>query len=224
MTTLREVSLRCPVCATWFQAAAMDQTSGCARTSTDFHRRIDGAEPVAYEVDLCTACGFAGPRDDFASDPVSATSAAALEAREATTSTVANVTASEKYEAAAARAERRGEGRGTIAELLLRAAWCCVHEQDAEAERFFRRGAAREYESALSRYDDVPRAQRAELTYLVGELWRRVGDGVRARVWLERVAEEVVDEKAQHWLVRLAEQQRETPREWMTTGEYRAAA
>src|SRR5215207_8974590 len=80
MTTVREIALRCPVCATWFQSAAMDQASGYARTSTDFHRRIDGAEPVAYEVDLCTACGYAGPRDDFASDEMTATSAAALEA------------------------------------------------------------------------------------------------------------------------------------------------
>jgi len=223
MTTVREIALRCPVCATWFQSAAMDQASGYARTSTDFHRRIDGAEPVAYEVDLCTACGFAGPRDDFASDPVSATSAAALEAREATTSTVANVTASEKYEAAAARAASSGEGRGIVADLLLRAAWCCVHERDPEAERFFRRGAARAYELALAQYDDVPRSKRAEVTYLVGELWRRVGDDVRAREWLERVAEEVVDEEAQDWLVRLAAQQRDKPREWMVAGESQSA-
>jgi len=54
--------------------------------------------------------------------------------------------------------------------LLLRAAWCCVAEQDAEAERFFRRKAARAFESALARYDDVRRDRRAEVSYLVGEL------------------------------------------------------
>ena len=83
---------------------------------------------------------------------------------------------SEKYEAAAKVAEWQGTEPRHVADLLLRAAWCCVDEGDIEAERFFRRKAAWKFEEALERFDGVARDERAVLTYLVGELWRRVGD------------------------------------------------
>ena len=89
------------------------------------------------------------------------------------------VLGSEKYEAAAKVAEWQALEPRHVADLLLRAAWCCVDEGDTEAERFFRRKAAWKFEEALSSFDGVAREERAVLTYLVGELWRRVGD-VRA--------------------------------------------
>ena len=84
-----------------------------------------------------------------------------------------------------------------------------------EGERFFRRKAASSFESALSRYDEVSRDRRAEYTYLVGELWRRVGERAKAREWLDRVAGEVADPAAEGWILSLAMQQRDQPREWL---------
>ena len=101
-----------------------------------------------------------------------------------------------------------------IADLLLRAAWCCVDEGDIEAERYFRRLAARAFEGALGSYDGVPRDERAILTYLVGELWRRVGDMMASTHWVESVAGEVVDRESQQWIIDAADQQRINPREW----------
>ena len=54
----------------------------------------------------------------------------------------------------------------------------------------------------------------AVLTYLVGELWRRVGDAKLASEWLNRVASEVVDAHTQQWVIDAARQQRDCPREW----------
>ncbi|AHG92579.1 Protein of unknown function DUF2225 (plasmid) [Gemmatirosa kalamazoonensis] len=179
MRASREITLQCPVCGTWFSAAAPEESDARARTSTDFHRRVDGPEPVAYLVALCGACGFAGPRDDFACDVVTGASTAALDGVMASRGD--RVAASEKYEAAADIAARRGDGDAAVADLLLRAAWCCIDEGDVEAERFFRRRAARTFERALALYDEVARERRAVVTYLVGELWRRAGDAARAR-------------------------------------------
>ena len=95
---------------------------------------------------------------------------------------------SEKYEAAAKVAEWQGMEPRHVADLLLRAAWCCVDEGDVEAERFFRRKAAWKFEEALESFDGVARDERAVLTYLVGELWRRVGDTKLATAWFNRVA------------------------------------
>jgi uncharacterized protein (DUF2225 family) len=121
---------------------------------------------------------------------------------------------SEKYEAAAKVAQWQGMESRHIADLLLRAAWCCVDEGDVEAERYFRRHAARMFEEALAAYDAVPREERAIITYLVGELWRRIGDKRKASVWFESVAGEVMDLQTQQWVIDAAEQQKLNPREW----------
>jgi hypothetical protein len=70
------------------------------------------------------------------------------------------------------------------------------------------------FEEALQAYDAVPREERAILTYLVGELWRRIGDISKASHWFEAVTGEVTDQQNQQWVVDAAEQQRLNPREW----------
>ena len=124
------------------------------------------------------------------------------------------VPGSEKYEAAARVAEWAGAEPRQVADLLLRAAWCCVDEGDVEAERYFRRRAAWAFEQALAAYDGVAREERAVLTYLVGELWRRVGDGRQARGWFEQVAHEITEAQSQQWVLDASRQQKDAPREW----------
>jgi hypothetical protein len=70
------------------------------------------------------------------------------------------------------------------------------------------------FEEALKAYDGVPREERAILTYLVGELWRRVGDLRKADYWFDSVAGEITDTQSQQWVIDAAEQQRANPREW----------
>jgi hypothetical protein len=89
-----------------------------------------------------------------------------------------------------------------------------VDEGDVEAERYFRRKAAWKFEESLQSFDGVARDERAVLTYLVGELWRRVGDTKQAHQWFNRVAGEVVDTHTQQWVIDAARQQRDCPREW----------
>ena len=98
--------------------------------------------------------------------------------------------------------------------MRVRAAWCCVDEGDTEAERYFRRHAAWAFEKALGKYDGVAEEERAILTYLVGELWRRVGDIRESMKWFDKVPDEVTDIGSQHWVVTAAEQQRTDPQEW----------
>ena len=147
----------------------------------------------------------------------SGTSSSSSHQQTGTTGAVAAMVAvpgSEKYEAAARVAEWAGAEPRQVADLLLRAAWCCVDEGDVEAERYFRRRAAWAFEQALSAYDGVAREERAVLTYLVGELWRRVGDQRQARGWFEQVAHELTDAQSQQWVLDASRQQKDAPREW----------
>jgi len=70
------------------------------------------------------------------------------------------------------------------------------------------------FEQALARYDGVARDERAVIAYLVGELWRRIGDERTARDWFDRVPDEVSDCGAQNWIIAAARRQSTDPLEW----------
>ena len=202
MTTLQQIELQCPICETRFRSQSVVSTNSFGGKRTDFHERAAGTQPLPYLIHTCNRCGFSGADRDFTEDAeVSPVLKERVWNELAPAITCGTLTGSEKYEAAAK-------------DLLLRAAWCCVDEGDIEAERFFRRKAAWKFEEALESFDGVAHDERAVLTYLVGELWRRVGDTTLAAAWLNRVASEVVDAQTQQWVIDAARQQRDCPREW----------
>ncbi len=214
MTVLQQIDLHCPVCSNRFRSQAVVSTNSFGGKRTDFHERAAGTQPLPYLVHTCVRCGFSGAERDFNDEAEVSPFLREHVMTELAPQLSARMTGSEKYEAAAKVAEWQGLEPRHVADLLLRAAWCCVDEGDIEAERYYRRRAAWTFESALASWDGVAREERAVLTYLVGELWRRVGDSAKAAEWLARVADEVLDETSQQWIVDAARQQAESPREW----------
>ena len=214
MTTLRQIELSCPICGNSFQSQAVVTTNAFGGKRTDFHERAAGTQPLAYLIHMCDECGYSGGERDFNHETdVSPLLKEHVLNELAPCANLAS-TGSGKYEAAAKVAEWQGLDERQVADLLLRAAWCCVDEGDTEAERYYRRHAAWMFERALARYDGVGRDERAVLTYLVGELWRRIGDLSQARDWFDKVSDEIVDDGSQHWVLSAAEQQRTDPQEW----------
>ncbi len=215
MTTLRPIELTCPICSNQFNSQAVLSTNSFGGKRTDFHERAAGTQPLPYFIHLCSRCGYAGSEKEFSDDAdVSPMLKEHIWDELAPRLTVSSPSGSEKYEFAAKVAVWQGAEPRRIADLLLRAAWCCVDEGDIEAERYFRRQAAWMFERALGSYDGVDREERAVLTYLVGELWRRVGDLTNATDWFDAVAEEITVPASQQWILDAARQQKDTPREW----------
>ena len=213
MTTLRQIELCCPLCRHSFLSQAVVSTNAFGGKRTDFHECAAGTQPLAYLVHMCDKCGTQVVRRLFTSDR-SHPLVREHVLNELAPRAPASASGSAKYEAAAKVAEWQGVEPRQIADLLLRAAWCCVDEDDIEAERYFRRLAARSFEEALATYDGVAAEERAILTYLVGELWRRVGDIRQARDWFDRVPDAITDPEGQHWILAAADQQRTDPQEW----------
>lgn len=214
MTTLCRIGLHCPVCDNEFESQRVVSTNAFGGKRTDFHERAAGTQPLAYLVHMCVECGYSGGESDFSDASEVSRGVKEHVMQELAPLHLSAESGSEKYEAAAKVAEWQGMEPRHIGDLLLRAAWCCVEEGDAEAERYFRRHAAWMFETALSSYDAVATEERAILTYLVGELWRRIGDIAQARRWFDRVPAEVVDGKSQQWVINSAYQQMTNPREW----------
>lgn len=215
MTTLHLIELTCPLCETRFRSQTVVATNAFGGKRTDFHERAAGMQPLPYFVHLCTHCGYAGVQRDFGDDATPSDMLRAMVWSDLAPSLATQPpSGSLKYEHAAKVAEWQESDPRYLADLYLRAAWCCVDEGDTEAERYFRRHAAWRFADALAAFDGVPGEERAVITYLVGELWRRIGDEARAEQWFERVADEVTEPVAQSWVLEAADQQRTEPREW----------
>jgi uncharacterized protein (DUF2225 family) len=214
MSALRQIELRCPSCGQQFisQAVASVETFGGKRT--DFHECATGMQSLAYQIHMCNRCGYSGAERDFTEQTDIGPLVRLHVWNELSPIVSVAMLGSEKYEAAAKVAEWQGAEHRYIGDLWLRAAWCCVDEGDVEAERYFRRRAVWAFEAALNAYDSIPLDERAVLVYLVGELWRRIGDLSRANLWFDRVPHEVVDPAAQQWIVDAAKRQQNDPREW----------
>ncbi len=216
MTSLQPIDLVCPVCDTHFQSRSVASTNSFGGKRTDFHERAAGAQPLPHLVHSCISCGYTGVAQSFVEGTEVSPQVRAMVLTQLTPRLAVHGldTPSERYEAAARVADWRGEHPRHVADLLLRAAWCCVDDGDHEGERFFRRSAATRFEEALAMPGTVPEAERAVLTYLIGELWRRVGDARLAATWFDRVMSEIIDAEEQAWVLDAAQQQRDTPREW----------
>jgi uncharacterized protein (DUF2225 family) len=215
MTTLRQIELTCPICMNQFISQAVLSTNSYGGKRTDFHERAAGTQPLPYFIHICSRCGYAGMERDFGEEAdIGPVLKEHVWDELAPRLSTGAVTGSEKYEFAARVAIWQGAEPRRIADLMLRAAWCCVDEGDIEAERYFRRQSAWMFERALASYDGVERDERAVLTYLVGELWRRVGDSVKAREWFDKVSGEITNGQTQQWVVDASRQQRDCPREW----------
>ena len=141
MTTLRQIELRCPVCDNEFKSQSVVSTNAFGGKRTDFHERAAGTQPLAYLIHMCSECGFSGGEADFTATADVSLVLKQQVLKELAPSRSSLVCGSEKYEAAAKVAQWQGLDPRHIADLLLRAAWCCVDEGDVEAERFFRRHA-----------------------------------------------------------------------------------
>lgn len=213
MTTLQQVELQCPICETRFSSQTVVSTNSFGGKRTDFHERAAGTQPLPYLIHTCNRCGYSGADRDFTEVDVTPMLKRRVWDELAPTVVCGPLVGSVKYEAAAKVADWQGVEARSVADLLLRAAWCCVDECDVEAERYFRRKAAWKFEEALSTYDGVERSERAVLTYLVGELWRRVGRIDEAAKWFAKGIEEQT-EPEQAWVADACRQQRDKPREW----------
>ena len=215
MTTLHHIDLTCPVCERAFRSQTVVATNGFGGKRTDFHERAAGMQPLPYFVHLCATCGYAGTTRDFGTE-VEVSGLLRDQVWQLLAPALASSlpSGSLKYEHAAKVAAWQGQEPRYLADLYLRAAWCCVDEGDIEAERYFRRLAAWRFADALASFDGVPGEERAVLTYLVGELWRRIGDERQAREWFDRVPDEVVEPDTQEWVLEVASQQKREPREW----------
>ncbi|MBM3239855.1 DUF2225 domain-containing protein [Candidatus Poribacteria bacterium] len=212
MTTPIKIELKCPCCNTKFESRSLMSTT-VGFKETDFHPISLGFQALPLYIHTCTHCGFTGLLGDFEKPKKISNQLAKRISNEIGPLVRDGLPdGGTRYEFAARIAEWQGKDPETIANLYLHAAWCCVDERDMENESIYRLSAIEYFKRALDEEGCLSDDSRTTVTYLIGELYRRVGEIELAHEWFNRVISESDSDEAKQKIVALAKQQKDNPK------------
>lgn len=183
MTTLNERDLTCPLCGSTFTTNLVGSFS-IGEKESDFCPRYLGMSPLPFFVHDCPGCGYVGYEVDF--EPIDA--GRIVEKLTKALKGMAQgerLTGLDKYRRMAILGVERGSKNVEIADAYLKASWC-ARVEGLDGGRECQEKAIRYFELALAA-NEPSRDEKPVVTYLVGELCRRVGRVEPARKWLTKV-------------------------------------
>lgn len=164
----------------------------------------------------CPGCGLSGYEDRF-DEPLAPNVADLVTRCFGAEARAGGLSAPQRYSIAAAIAVWNKASSREIADLYLKAAWCCDAGEDVgpdDDERFFRREATKLYERALDA-GEIGEDEAVVHWYLVGELYRRVGDVTAAMDWFNRVIDLAEEDPGHVAIAALARRQKTAPQDMM---------
>jgi uncharacterized protein (DUF2225 family) len=190
MTTLRSETRLCPVCETVFRVQSVD-SCGSRGCDSDFRPHYWGPDPLEHFVHSCLECGFSGYAEHFDNG---ASEVVIRKIRKFLSPRTRDLTRPQstffRYEFMALIAEWEDRDSLEVADSFLRASWVARNSQNREKERLYQREAVRRFEEALEIGECTDQRQRAMVSYLVGDLHRRLNRRRRAETWFHRAREE----------------------------------
>ena len=209
MTVFKEEVYNCPVCKTEFTAKTV-QTLTHQGQDSDFFPHYVGDNPLPYFLAQCPNCKYIAYPEDFDSK--------VKKDRKVTLSFIKRILAMPlakklpeqalRFFLAAKIYEETNRNPYHIANLYLRGSWCCRIEDARKAEIEMQQLAIRFFKSALDKSTLVNPDNVPVVTYLIGELYRRLEDRKAAREWFFNVPEVILDSD-QHWVLELTQKQAE---------------
>ena len=184
MTRMQARSAQCPVCGHGFGYEVLLSTNAAGGVETDFRARAVGTDPVPFTVLTCPQCSYSADTGRF-EQPVPP--GVAYQLKDLATRLFAEkpVRDSRRFQLAAELLDRAGEEPQDAGWMYLRASWMAREERDAPAEELYQRRAVEMFQKY--RADQPHAADAGQITYLVGELSRRLGDFEAACTLLEQV-------------------------------------
>jgi uncharacterized protein (DUF2225 family) len=211
-TTLNKGTFICAYCGKIFSDNKIESTNAFGGKDSEFRIYAIGGQPIPFFIHTCPNCGSPDEKsiwqlgnNDYhkkLSDQEKVEIGKFLISyREEQKVTPNNFTPSQKYEVLANIYSILGNPSCKIAEAFLYAAWMADDEEKPERSKFLRKKAIDYFIKALDRKELTER-QGQTITYLIGELYRRIGNYEQAILWFSKVKS---DSKL---LINLCEQQR----------------
>jgi len=188
MTTIQEHRFTCPLCGNVFDSKLIASTNSFGRLHSDFYREASGAQPICLFVHTCQDCGYTGFEGDF--QPQTFPPEFSKQVGQIITPEVKgkDVGTNGHYYLAALCAEWRGASHQELGRIYHMGAWCWRTRDDKEKEWFNLFMAVENFEMALQN-GEIPQESRAMYAYIIGDIYRRLGEPDEAKMWYGRVPE-----------------------------------
>lgn len=181
MTTLVLTDVKCPRCQHEFATRTVASFSVLG-AHTDFCSVYGGVSPLCYSITVCPRCRYADYKNGFAQ----AEKKPEPQDRPRTETEGLHLSALERYRLAIETARERGESDRVLTSFYLRASWCARVLKKPEDEKELQEKAIEHLQRVLAA-GLVAHDQIVSDTYLVGELYRRLGRFREAVEWFDRV-------------------------------------
>lgn len=214
MTTLQPHKFTCPLCGSTFESQLVTSTDSFGRLHSDLYKEAEGQQPVCFFVHTCTTCGYTGYEGDFGPrefdnvfrDLVEKIVTPEVKARQ--------IDPNGNFYLAALCAGWRGAPSYVLARIYHMGAWCYRIKGDKEKELFYLGEAVVNFEKAL-RQEDTPKENKAVYTYLVGDIYRRLGDPQRASEYYGKVEQVLKESGGEPKIGEFARRQLTSPSDYL---------
>jgi uncharacterized protein (DUF2225 family) len=188
------VEKECPVCQKKFNVTRTRGRQVLVKQDSDLCSHFQGINPYYYTIWVCSNCGYAAADTYFDDLSVAAKDKIAkfLAARQVNVNYSGERTRDQAiatYKLAIFFADLVAAPASKLAELYLKLGWLYREGENAEEEKAAIAKAGEYYEQALLR-ERLPiggTLSEAAVSYLIGELARRVGDNEKALLYLGKV-------------------------------------
>lgn len=204
-----QIMIKCPCCGWKFLGKLTRDYQPrpiITGRSTDFRPLAENYSFLLNRIEACVKCGFAYEVDDFEEQNLSKdlkekikSASQEREDKELTPQEKCSFYAKTLFMLDAPVME--------VAGAYLHASWACAVSNDVAGATENRREAVKYFVSALKN-SKLPNNDKAKFTYLVGELYRRIGEVGTARRWFNRVWSVLTDPDEQSWIMDLANKQK----------------
>lgn len=207
MTTAARKTFICPNCAREVETNILTSANTFGGTTTDFHKLASGFEPLRFLIHSCQNCGFTGSASAF-KGVIAPDVAARIKELIYPHVRDEHLKVDIKWEFADLIAEWQKQKPDVVAQLYLNAAWCTY---EIDKERYYRRRAVDWFEQAI----DAGVKNRLIILYLIGELYRRLGETEVASHWFDVAIAEAEQQPDASRIKELAIQQKTNPQEML---------
>ena len=208
-TEFRLATFTCPICGKSFETETVKSVSHRGQDA-DFFPHYIGKNPLPYFLVQCPNCLFCAYAEDY-----ELPNATKFVIKKSVIKKILNQPIAKKLPETAKRFflagkiyEEAKRNPYYIGNIYLRGSWCCriLENRKSEIEMqqlavtFLRRAVEK---STIVNPDNLP-----IVTYIIGELYRRLEDKKSAREWFAAVAEVLIDPD-QQWVLEIAQKQAE---------------
>lgn len=219
LSSLYAKEVVCPICGHTFKAKAVKTSSyRVVKKDSDFFIRYDIINPYFYDVWLCNFCGYTNTKADyykikeFQKPAITSKITPKWHGRNYPEVYDVNV-AIERYKLALFNSCIYGADSSKKAMNCLKIAWMYRLLDDNENESTFINQAIEGFNDAyMNEHPPIYGMDNATLMYLIGELYRRVGDDDNSLIWFSRlITSQGVDQKIKEMARNQKDLIRQTP-------------